>query len=241
MAIEGFAAHQHPVTGERVSDRVLAQGYNYLAVGENLEFGGCTANWVVNEWLNSTSGHRENLLNATFTEIGMGVYQGGAERMYWVQVLGTSQGGQADPGNQVSGDGCAPGADMAALAAAAITFTNDARAAVGVAPVTENAALTAAALSHSQSMAVQGFVGHEDPATGERVNDRVLAQGYSYFVVAENIATGICAADTVVNEWLNSTGHRENLLSPDYTEIGIGVYQGGEQGMYWVQVFATPW
>jgi uncharacterized protein YkwD len=59
-------------------------------------------------------------------------------------------------------------------------------------------------------------------------------------VVAENIAAGQRTAPEVVDGWMNSPGHRKNILSRDVSQIGIGFATGGEYGTMWVQVFGTP-
>lgn len=87
MGVQGFTGHVNPFTGEDVGNRLDAAGYDWTARGENLEYGGCTAERAVSDWVNSTAGHREILLNPVYTEIGIGVYRGGDEGVYWVQVL----------------------------------------------------------------------------------------------------------------------------------------------------------
>ena len=70
--------------------------------------------------------------------------------------------------------------------------------------------------------------------------DRVRAAGYPYAVVAENLAAGQRTAAEVVQGWLDSPGHRRNLLSPDVTQIGVAHAVGGEHGTLWTQVFGRP-
>jgi uncharacterized protein YkwD len=153
----------------------------------------------------------------------------------------TTGGGGGGRGELINLSACPANMDVDALAADAVALTNTERLAMGVPALNTNAALTAAAQAHAESMAIEGFTGHENPNTGSRVGDRVTAQGYTWTAVGENLEYGGCTADWVVTEWLNSTaGHREILLNPVYTDIGVGVYQGGAERTYWVQVFATP-
>ena len=70
----------------------------------------------------------------------------------------------------------------------------------------------------------------------------VKATGYNYTAVGENIAAGYMTPKEVVEGWMNSTGHRENILSPKFTEIGVGCYENKnlEYKAYWVQLFGNP-
>lgn len=62
------------------------------------------------------------------------------------------------------------------------------------------------------------------------------------YTVGENIAAGTSTPEAVVNQWMNSSGHRANILNKDYTELGVGheYRRGSEYGHYWVQMFRRP-
>ena len=83
-------------------------------------------------------------------------------------------------------------------------------------------------------------------ADGSTVGDRVQNSGYQYSNAGENIAAGQTTAVDVVEGWINSPGHRANILNPNYTEIGVGYeYLQNDTGSinynhYWTQVFGTP-
>ncbi len=152
-----------------------------------------------------------------------------------------------DFGVQVDDDGVAPAPSAGAgagpggtsLAMSVVAATNRERAGHGLAPLTLERRLTAAAQAHGQDMVNRRFFAHDSP-DGRSVADRVLAAGYTYRVVAENIAAGQRTVEEVVDGWMNSPGHRANILSPDVRQIGIGFATGGEYGNMWVQVFGTP-
>ena len=76
-------------------------------------------------------------------------------------------------------------------------------------------------------MATQGFIGHTDPS-GNTARERVTNSGYAWMAIGENLAFGICTAQAAVDGWMKSEGHRENLLYPDFTHTGLGVYRGRE-------------
>jgi uncharacterized protein YkwD len=109
------------------------------------------------------------------------------------------------------------------------------------APLQANAALEHAALLHAQDMAEGNFLGHAG-TSDSRPEDRATAAGYAWSSIGENVAAGQTTAEEVVDTWLYSTGHCENLMSPDYTETGIAhaVSRSSDKGTYWVQVFGKP-
>jgi uncharacterized protein YkwD len=103
------------------------------------------------------------------------------------------------------------------------------------------ARLRCAARVHSLDMATRGFFDHDNP-DGESPFDRMARAGYSFFAAGENIAAGQTTPQQVVEGWLQSPGHCRNIMSPDFTEIGVG-YVTAPAGMlphYWTQVFGRP-
>ena len=117
--------------------------------------------------------------------------------------------------------------------------TNAERARHGLPPLGVDARLAAAAHAHSADMVRRAFFAHESP-DGRQVWDRAVAAGYAYRKVAENIAAGQRSAEEVVRGWMESPGHRANILDGDLAQIGVGRADGGSYGVYWTQVFGTP-
>ena len=90
--------------------------------------------------------------------------------------------------------------------------------------LTQNSSLSLAARRHSEDMACNDFFSHTG-SDGSTLSSRILAAGYSYSWAAENIAASSnCSfsAQSVVNMWMNSTGHRNNMLSENAVHIGVG-------------------
>lgn len=114
-----------------------------------------------------------------------------------------------------------------------VRLTNQARAKARVPPLVINELLRQAARRHSVDMARRGFFSHNDPE-GVTPFDRMRSHGYAH-PAAENIAGGQRRPHEVVHAWLNSPGHRANLLHPDITEIGVGVHL--DWGPLWTQNF----
>jgi uncharacterized protein YkwD len=108
-------------------------------------------------------------------------------------------------------------------------------------PVRLSGTLDGVALGHASDMAEHDYFEHEDLA-GHSPADRVRAVGYRETLVGENIAYGLKSAEEVVQGWLDSPGHCENIMDPRFAEMGIAYAQGRavKHGLYWVQVLAAP-
>lgn len=125
-----------------------------------------------------------------------------------------------------------------------LELTNTEREKAGLEPLKINSSLANAAQNHSDDMADDDFFSHTG-LDGSKVSDRVQDSGYQYSTVGENIAAGQQTAAEVVEAWMNSSGHRENILNSDFKEIGIGYkFLENDTGLvnynhYWTQVFGT--
>jgi uncharacterized protein YkwD len=113
-------------------------------------------------------------------------------------------------------------------------LTNAERAKHGLPPFIWDDRLAAAARAHSADMASRGFFAHINP-DGLDPFDRMKKAGISYRIAAENIAYGQRTAQAVVTSWMNSPGHRANILHGTLTHLGVGF-----QGIFWTQKFITP-
>jgi uncharacterized protein YkwD/stress response protein SCP2 len=121
-----------------------------------------------------------------------------------------------------------------------VRLTNQQRAMHGLGPLSPQPLLAQAAAAHSADMAARQFFDHRNP-DGLQVADRVTALGYRYATVAENIAAGQRTPGEVVTGWMNSPGHRHNILLPEITQIGVGYAPSADvYGCYWTQVFGAP-
>ncbi|WKX69197.1 sigma-70 family RNA polymerase sigma factor [Streptomyces sp. XD-27] len=125
----------------------------------------------------------------------------------------------------------------ARLAQQVTALVNAERAKAGCAPVRPNDQLTTAAQRHSDDMAARHYFDHTEP-DGSGPGERITAAGYQWQTYGENIAAGQQSPRTVMDSWMNSPGHRQNILNCDVTEIGVGVTDDSG-GPLWTQVFAT--
>jgi uncharacterized protein YkwD len=101
--------------------------------------------------------------------------------------------------------------------------------------------LNDAAREHAQDMAKHSMLSHTG-SDGSTPAVRVTHEGYAWRVVGENVASGPTTADEVMEGWLASPHHCENLMDPRYTDMGIAyvVDPKSDSGVYWAQVFALP-
>ena len=142
-------------------------------------------------------------------------------------------------------------ADRQAISRRVLELTNQARAharrcgaeAFPAAPplVMGPPALERAAVAHSQEMATRDYmdhIGHD----GSSPADRVTRAGYKWSAIGENLASGVMTADAVVNGWVGSPHHCENLMSARFTEMSVAyaVDTKSNGGIYWTQMFGTP-
>ena len=116
-----------------------------------------------------------------------------------------------------------------------IRLCNIERQKAGLAPLTENWELSRVARDKSMDMAQKNYFSHTSPTYGSPF-DMMKAYGISYRSAGENIAKGQTTAQQVVNSWMNSSGHRANILSSSFTQIGVGYYASGH---YWTQMFIS--
>ncbi|MFP8882843.1 CAP domain-containing protein [Streptomyces mangrovi] len=134
----------------------------------------------------------------------------------------------------------APGADApedSGPQAQVLALVNRERAAAGCRPVTADARLTRAAEDYSDTMAASGVLSHTGP-DGSTMAGRVEAAGYAWSNLGENIAQGQPDAASVMKAWMNSPGHRANILNCAFEELGVGVHFG-DGGPWWTQNFGT--
>ncbi len=118
-----------------------------------------------------------------------------------------------------------------------ISLVNAARADAGLRPgLGRTARSTSAAQAHSADMAANDYFSHTSQ-DGRSFADRIRAAGYSGGAMAENIAAGQSSASSVMAGWMDSPGHRANILNCTYRHIGVGVAKGGSYGTYWTQDF----
>jgi uncharacterized protein YkwD len=122
-----------------------------------------------------------------------------------------------------------------------LEYTNNARRENGLEPLTLNDSLVAAANGKAQHMFIHNYWAHFAP-DGTSPWTFIRGAGYNYVFAGENLAKGFTDSQSVVNAWMNSPSHRENLLSNKYKEIGFAISEGtieGNETVLVVQVFGA--
>jgi Ca2+-binding RTX toxin-like protein len=125
-----------------------------------------------------------------------------------------------------------------------LRLTNEFRAQNGLAPLTANLELNAAAQGHSEDMANQDYFSHTG-SDGSSVQERAQRVGYEAGLILDNIAVGNGTPKGTVDQWIDSPGHLAQLVNPNFTELGVGYAYlendtgNSNWGHYWTQVFGT--
>ena len=117
---------------------------------------------------------------------------------------------------------------------------NKARAEAKLGPLTTNDKLVAAAKVQAKDMADHDKMAHEG-SDGSTPDKRVKAQGYHFQIVGENVAMGQKTAAEVMQSWMESPHHKENILRPEFTEIGLACYVDPNGVAWWCADFGKPW
>jgi uncharacterized protein YkwD len=219
MAARGLLSSES-AQGISVYQRVTSAGYAYLTIGEHLVSGPRTPAEFV-EYCLSSEQSRRTLYEPAYSEAGLAYVAGHRSGdMYWTALWARplSPGGLTRTAGEV------------------IALTNTERAAAGLPPLAADSPLTTAAQAHSADMVARAFYSHTSPGGGQPW-DRAAAAGSRRCTIGENIACGQRSPAEVVRGWMNSPGHRANILKPDFTHIGIGLAGGGKAGTYWTQLF----
>ncbi|MET9557626.1 CAP domain-containing protein [Streptomyces sp. NPDC006645] len=206
-------------SGVSLHQRVTAQGYAYLTVAEQLVSGPRTDADFLAYCLADTRMGR-TVRDPALAEVGLAHAPAADGDIFWTAVWArplTPHG-------------------LAAVASDVVALTNAERTAAGLRPLAGDPRLTLAAQAHSDDMVARGFYSHTSP-DGRQPWDRAAAAGCAHRGIGENIACGQRSAAEVVRGWMDSPGHRANILKPDFTHIGIGLRGGGEMAMYWTQLF----
>ncbi|ARV60993.1 hypothetical protein BZZ01_22340 [Nostocales cyanobacterium HT-58-2] len=228
---------------ENTNFKLVLDGLSANADVQLLNSSGQVIGISTNDGITSESLGLQNLQPGTYY---IRVYQGvsGANTDYNLTF-------SAQPLNVVPQPTAPEPAPVAPVATAANPFiqrvvdlTNTERQKAGLQPLKLNLNLTNTAQSHSEDMALRDFFSHTG-SNGSSMGDRALATGYRFSALGENIAAGYTTPEEVIQGWMNNPGHRENILNPNYQEIGVGYYNlANDTGTvnyrsYWTQDFRT--
>lgn len=223
MAAQGGLAVESP-DGTSVYQRAARLGYGSLVVAEDLVSGPRTEEEFIDYLVSGRGpGRAPALLDPAYRDVGIAsVTDARSGDVFWTALWGVPLTPDA----------------LRRTTADIVTLTNAERTAAGLRPLADDGSLARAAQDHSADMVTRVFYAHTSPE-GREPWDRAVAAGAAHRAIGENIACGQRSSAEVVQGWMNSPGHRANILKPDFTHIGTGVAGGGRAGTYWTQVFGT--
>ncbi|MFE2493518.1 CAP domain-containing protein [Streptomyces scopuliridis] len=206
--------------GLSVFQRITAGGYRYLRIDQQLVSGPRTAAEFLDYCL-ADGATRRPLHDPALTDAGIAHHHDSRSGdVYWTALW-------AAP---FTADG------LLRTAAEVLSLTNAERTRAGLRPLADDRRLAAAAQAYSADMAARAFYSHTSPE-GLAPWDRAAAAGAAHRGIGENIACGQRDPREVVRGWMDSPGHRANILKPDFTHLGVGFAGGGPAGTYWTQLF----
>lgn len=191
--------------------------------------------WPLERWREVKPEAFRDSVHGDFEHVGVGVSSYRGRPVYSI-VLGlkklTYEWRQAEPLR-----------DLEEVRHEMLARVNSIRSADGRPPLAGDSRLDLAAHRHAQDLFAQGYYSHE-ALDGKSVRDRVVAAGFpGHPSISENLAKGLFSPYEVIDRWMNSPGHRKNILNNRFTWMGSGVAfgdTGREIEVVWVQVFAGP-
>ena len=205
--------------GQRDFTIFAENGIDDVSVGENYIAGVSTPDAAVDQWMNIDFA-RERMLNADVTTMSVGHYEGGVYNNYWVLIFSYPENSHTDDFRQE-----------------VLNLVNVERAKYGLQPlVMGDAKLTAAAQQRAEEIATVNS--HVRP-NGTKWYTVLSEYGVTDAAAGENAAWGSVSPEEVVNAWMNSEGHRANILDPEARAMGVGYYYNSSStwGHQWIQIF----
>jgi len=153
-----------------------------------------------------------------------------------IQLPDGEHGQSTDQPNTSLGKEIAEQAGSTVQADEVLELVNQERAKQGLKALTLSDELTNVATIKAKDMRDKNYFDHTSPTYGSPF-EMMRQFGVQYSSAGENIAAGQKTSQEVMNAWMNSSGHRANILNKDYEQLGVGYVQGGSYGTYWVQMF----
>lgn len=218
---------------EVIHERMERAGYDAHAWTESIAATPGGADAVLRNWKRGDSQTFRRLLDPQYRDLGIGLGRVRGTPLYTFLY--------AIPQGDYFTRETAGLRDLERVRAGILAEVNAQRKKAGVPPLGANALLDRAAQRHAEDMLARGYFAHESPAR-KTVRERAREAGYDWRAVGENIAEGQFTVDEVMRTWMDSPGHRRNILDPDFRELGVGLALGRSGSGYrvlWAQAFGT--
>lgn len=220
--------------GRTIKEFAEGAGYQAYTLAENLVQTSMTPSGVVGIWKNQGGVSYENAIHPDHEHVGIGVATVDGVKVYAV-VFAVSFATHFE-------EATAGLANLDTVRALMLNRVNDERIAAGLPALTMHPLLNISAQGHANDMFNRAYYAHESPE-GTTVFTRVTITGYEAQLAAENIAKNQLSVTEVMDSWMDSPGHRANILDTAVTDVGFGLAYGKNAEGYttlWVQNFAQP-
>ncbi|MFY9825379.1 MAG: CAP domain-containing protein [Thermoanaerobaculia bacterium] len=220
-------------TAEALHERIRRAGYGAHEWTESLQSSNQDVETMVHHWRKSDPDTFRKLLDPQFRDLGLGAgtLDGVPLYVFLYAVPEAEHFGQETRGL----------GDLDRVRSEMLAAVNAERKRHGAPPLTANARLDQAAQRHAADMLARNYFSHGSPE-GRTVSERAKDAGYDWRAIGENIAEGQTSIAEVMKTWMNSPGHRHNILDRDFRELGAGLALGRNKAGYkveWVQVFGA--
>lgn len=221
-------------SGEATAAVLAAAGYEAKTFVEAMVQSAGDPHLILERWIRDSPESLETLLASEFHELGVGIVDVDGSPLYYLIAALSFDDYYSPIVTDLE--------DLTAIRAELLEMVNAERRKARVPLLRLQPQLNRTAQDYAEDMLARDFYGHDSPE-GTTVMDRARAAGYRGRRTGENLANGPESAAEVMRRWMASKGHRANILSHHYREVGIGVAIGKKTDGYrilWVQCFGKP-
>jgi len=219
---------------DEMNSRLQQAGYDFHEWAESVTSSTGSLAEVLQQWKAKNTGTWDALMDGDYRDLGIGLASLRGTPLYTFLF--------AVPQKEFFLKATASLRNIDAARTEMLEEVNAVRRKAGAPPLKLEGHLQKAAQEHAEDMLERGYFAHESQS-GTTVRERSTTAGYEWKTIGENIAEGQFSVDEVMRTWMNSPGHRKNILDPRFTELGVGlVANRGKNGKYrtvWVQNFGT--
>lgn len=221
-------------SSEAMRREIQAAGYQPREWTESLQMTSRPPGELLEEWARNDRDTWNKLLDPNVRDLGIGLARLQRQPLYsFLYAVPQADAFQRDTAHL---------RDLGAVRKEMLDRVNAVRRRERLKPLRSDKTLDATAQRHGEDMLRRAFFDHRNP-DGQLVRERAVEAGYKWSKIGENIAEGQVSVEEVVDTWMNSPGHRRNILDPDFQELGVGLVLGQSRDRWrilWVQNFGTP-
>lgn len=221
-------------SSEEMRKRLQQAGYHAHEWTENITQSGADPAGILRYWKGRNPSTFRDLMDSRYRDLGLGISRLDGTPVYSFLFAVP----QADYFARETGDL----RDRGSVREEMLNRVNAVRKKARLKPLRLSSVLDRAAQRHAEDMLARGYFDHKSPS-GATVRERSRAAGYNWGAIGENIAFGQTSVGEVVETWMGSPGHRKNILSPNFSELGVGLALGkgpdGKHQVLWVQNFGA--